>query len=107
MKGRTVRGIRNPLPPGSVIGRPANSGNAAPQILTNRELAQQMVSTGIVGAAGAAAPNAGVPVIGAGEVLANTTEVSAKPVGVPASSLFTGLLGVVAVITQTTDVYLR
>ena len=110
MKGRTIRGIRDPIPPGTVIGRQAGGrGQAKPQILTNRELAQQLVRTGMVAPAGVKSPG-GLAPIGANDVLANLQPIPAVPVGTPIASLLTaagGILGTVSVVTQTTDVYLR
>lgn len=65
MASRTIRGIRTPLPPGFVVGRPANSGRGAAQLLSIADIAQQMQATGIVVPA-AGAPPSSVVLAGAG-----------------------------------------
>ena len=105
----SIRGIRKPLPPGTIVGRKIGSGKATPQIITQAELAKEMVTKGLV-AGSAAAVKTGLAPIPSMDVLANIKPVTAVPVGVPISSILStsggGVLGVVTIITQTTDVYL-
>lgn len=83
---QSVRGIRQTLPPGKIVGR--GNGRGAAQLLSTQEIAQQLIAGGSIGSAGGgAAPASLLGAVADGDVLANITGSSARPIGVALSAL--------------------
>lgn len=77
MNQRVIRGIRDRIPGGKLIGRMSGAGTATPGLVDINSLAQQLVTTGIVGGSGGTAAAGSTPT-GVGNALtSNVTTGSA------------------------------
>ena len=90
---RRVRGVRQQLPAGTVVGR-AYGTPGAPQILTLGQLASQAMSSGAsAGIPGAQPGTGGLAVIPSHYVLSNITGSTASPIGNTLSDTIDAALG--------------
>lgn len=87
--GNRVRGIRTPIPAGTLVGRPQGSGTGAGQIVPLSQLAFSFIGIGasIPGGAGS------LPSIADGDVLANITGSAGQPVGDSLSAVLDHVFG--------------
>lgn len=83
---RTIRGIRDTLPSGVVIGR-LSSGDGPPELFNLHELVGNMVAAGAVPTTPGAQP-AGVSTIANGSMYANISGATAVPTGVTVTAYF-------------------
>ncbi|HEV2098447.1 MAG TPA: hypothetical protein VGR45_05920 [Stellaceae bacterium] len=84
------RGIRSPVPPGTVIGRASGAGTGAAQFVPTTSVAAHLLATGMLPPPGAAAPL--VP-IADGNILANISGATAAPIAKTPTSVLDYVFG--------------
>lgn len=100
----TPRGIRSPIPAGTLIGRGRGKGKGAAQTVSFDEIAQQLHATGAIAPPGSASP---LQPIATHTILANPTGSTAAPIATttPASSSITWAYGATTLTASISATY--